>query len=126
MIDNKDLFCSYIPYMINGYLKWCKQNQKTPIAEVYIKNLNIESLNQEVACFDLSSKNTKNLKLYKKSIVFITSLNSKEISLTIPYENIVKIFTKEEGFGVHLGEILDITYEPSKITKKSNFLKIVE
>lgn len=91
------------PYLINAFYTWTMDNSTTPLIEVAYDIYNVlpDSVRQESSIvLNIHPDATKNIELGKTGLQFIAMFGGEEFQVTITYESIQKIFTKEDGYGL--------------------------
>lgn len=100
------------PYLVNAFYKWTMDNETTPLIEVVHDFYNVLPENiqrQSSVVLNIHPDATRNIQLGKQDIKFEAMFAGEDFKVTITYESIQKIFTKEDGYG------LEFTVDPHKL-----------
>ena len=117
------------PYLIRAMLDWINDNKLTPyiLVDTNISNVTVPEkfINKEKIILNIGHTATDNLNVTLESISFNGRFDGKSLSIFVPTEAILSIYTKETGDGMIFSD--EGTYQPKdKIEKKAPHLKLVE
>jgi stringent starvation protein B len=107
------------PYLINAFYTWTMDNSTTPLIEVVYDIYNVlpNSVKQQsVLVLNIHPDATRDIVLGKNDLQFEAMFDGEEFKVTITYESIQKIFTKEDGYGLEF----TVDYEKLKTNYLSN------
>lgn len=103
------------PYIINCFYNWAMDNKKIPLLVIKKSEDNIMPSflrEQESITLHFYPHSIRNLIFSKDFLFFTTFFDTEPFHLTIPYVNIVKIFCKDDNYGIN--------FEPHKIETSYN------
>lgn len=93
------------PYLINALYEWCEDNGFTPYLAVLVDKNTMVPLqyvdeNGQII-LNIATASTKNLIMDKKWITFKATFNGVIHDISVPVNNVLAIFAKENGQGLN-------------------------
>ena len=91
------------PYLIKAIYDWCSNENTTPFLSVRFMGRSIvpmQFINEAELTLNISASATKDLSFNKNDISFKARFNGAEEHLSIAYNEITAIFSKEDGDGL--------------------------
>ncbi len=117
------------PYLLQAFYNWCTDYELTPLimVERNLKNKIPEHLNSEgQIALNIHPNSITNLIFSPAGLSFDALFNTKPIHISIIYDSIIRIFTKESGYGLEFSSI-DIQNGTNDInSKKRGHLTIIK
>lgn len=89
------------PYLINAFYTWAIDKETTPLIEIakdFYNSLPIQSEDNITFILNIHPDATRNMIFGKKEIQFEAIFSGQYFQVTITYESIKKIFTKENEY----------------------------
>lgn len=98
---------SFIPYLLGTFYSWCVNNNYHPYIEVEFNRHNqIPQQIDKTSIINIHPEAIRNANFGSESMSFIAMFNSKSQNVTIKYESILRIFTKEENIQIDFDELV--------------------
>jgi|TARA_B100001059_G_scaffold71099_1_gene68201 stringent starvation protein B len=117
------------PYLIIAMLDWINDNKLTPyiLVDTRISDVAVPEnfINKERIILNIGSVATDNLDVTLESISFNARFDGKSLSIFVPTEAILSIYTKETGDGMIFSDE-SISHPQDQIEKKAPHLKLVD
>jgi stringent starvation protein B len=116
------------PYLIKAIYDWCSNENTTPFLSVRLMGKSIvpmQFINEAELTLNISASATKDLSFNKNDISFKARFNGVEEHLSIAYNEITAIFSKEDGDGL-LFEILENNEDFKENLNKNSHLKLIK
>jgi stringent starvation protein B len=95
------------PYLINAFYTWALDLNLTPLIEIkqHKENDIPQHLsNEKSIIFNVHPNATKNIIFGKATLQFEALFSSQVYLVNIDYSSIVRIFTKEDGYGLEFND----------------------
>jgi stringent starvation protein B len=112
------------PYLIKAIYDWCIDNQFTPYIAAFVDEktkVPSQYIQNNQIILDISKNSCKDLIIDTHWITFYAVFSAIEHHLSIPINNIIAIFAKENGQGMQFNvDVSTVKNEPN------NGLKIVK
>lgn len=102
------------PYLINAFYTWALDLKLTPLIEIKQHKENDippHLLHEKSIIFNVHPNATKNIIFGKATLQFEALFSSKIYIVNIDYSSILRIFTKEDGYGLEFADAQNITNE---------------
>jgi len=116
------------PYLIRAIYDWCSNENTTPFLSVRLMGKSIvpmQFINEAELTLNISASATKDLSFNKNDISFKARFNGVEEHLSIAYNEITAIFSKEDGDGL-LFEIPANNEDFKENSNKNSHLKLIK
>ena len=113
------------PYLIRAMLDWINDNKLTPyiLVDTNISNVTVPEkfINKEKIILNIGHTATDDLNVTLESISFNGRFDGKSLSIFVPTEAILSIYTKETGDGMIFSD--EGTSQPKDKIEKNHFPK---
>ena len=116
------------PYLIKAIYDWCFNENTTPFLSVRLLGKSIvpvQFANEAELTLNIATSATKDLSFNKNDISFKARFNGAEENLSIAYNEITAIFSKEDGDGL-LFEIPANNEDSKENLNKNSHLKVIK
>ena len=116
------------PYLIKAIYDWCLNENTTPFLTVRLNGKSvvpIQFINEAEITLNISASATNGLSFNENDISFKARFNGVEEHLSIAYNEITAIFSKEDGDGL-LFEIPANNEDIKENSNKKSHLKLIK
>ncbi len=123
------------PYLVNAFYKWTMDNNTTPLIEVAYDFYNVlpeHIKKQSSVVLNIHPDATRDIQLGKHDLKFEAMFSGEDFKVSITYDSIQKIFTKEDGYGLEFSVDVDklktpyLSNEANRKIINKNHLRLIK